>query len=87
MLKIFVVLVGMIFAVSVYAGTEPSNEIEFLKITLDHALETKDKRVDDWKKRYTQIQDQETENWIQLLGYQPPDFLIHIAVISSYIYE
>ena len=87
MLKVFVVLIAMVFAVSVYAGTESSNEIEFLKLTLDHTLKTKDKRVDDWKKRYTEIQDKETENWIQLLGYQPPDFLIHIAVISSYLYE
>jgi len=60
---------------------------EYLMLTLDDALTSKDERIDEWKKKYTEPQGKDAENMMQLLGYQPPDFLVGIASISAYLYE
>jgi len=59
----------------------------YLKKTLDHSLSQKDDMINKWKEKYTKPQDPEIENSIELIGYQPPDFLVSIADISSFLYE
>jgi len=58
-----------------------------LKSTLDYSMSQKDEMINKWKVKYTKSQDAETENIIELIGYQPPDFLVSIAYMSSFLYE
>ena len=40
--------------------------------------------IENWKQQYVKP---ENENVMELIGYRPPDFLVSIANISSFLYE
>ncbi|HDL18880.1 MAG TPA: hypothetical protein ENH29_07485 [Bacteroidetes bacterium] len=67
------------------AGTEKTDELTYLKTTLDYALQKKGEMVQKWQKQYTGSRG--NENMMELLAYRPPDFLVGIAAISAYLYE
>ncbi|MFZ5519284.1 MAG: hypothetical protein ACOY90_21815 [Candidatus Zhuqueibacterota bacterium] len=77
----------LIFNTSLFSQSVDNDITGYLTLTLDDALKSRDAKIDDWKKRYTSPQDKDSENMMQLLGYQPPDFLVGIASISAYLYE
>jgi hypothetical protein len=71
--------------VASFAQEREADVLEYLKKTLDHALGEKETMIEDWKKQFADVE--ETENMLELLGYRPPDFLVSIAAISSYLFE
>lgn len=79
-----ILLVGFCFTATAFAQTNDNHIIEYLKKTLDYALSTKDLLIDNWKQQYVKP---ENENIMELIGYRPPDFLVSIANISSFLYE
>ena len=87
MLKFWTVLFSVIF-VSVATSQVTNDKVnDYLKTTLDYSLKQKENMINKWKEKYTKPQDPEIENSIELIGYQPPDFLVSIADISSFLYE
>jgi len=77
-------LLGFCFTVTTFAQTNDHDITEYLKKTLDYALSTKDKMIENWKQQYVKP---ENENIMELIGYRPPDFLVSIANVSSFLYE
>ncbi|MCK5740314.1 heparinase II/III family protein, partial [bacterium] len=57
---------------------------DYLKRTLDLLIANKVQDLETWKKRYTES---ESNIVTELVGYIPPDFLVHIANIASYLYQ
>lgn len=59
--------------------------IDYMTMTLDNALASLDDQAENWKARYSEL---EGSNIIkELVGYQPPTFIVNIADVSSYLYE
>ena len=88
MLKLsLLLLVVLCFAVSSQARQASQDLDAYLESTLNHALETRDADLKNWRQRYENIPAAEEENMMQLLGYQPPDFLIDIAFIAAHLYR
>ncbi len=87
MKRFFILSFLFLFCTSLFSQISDKTTIDYLKFTLDDALKSKDDRINEWKKKYTEPQDEDTENMMQLLGYQPPDFLVSIARISAFLYE
>lgn len=58
---------------------------DYLIQTLEHSLASLDEQTDRWKARYVDLEG--TNIVKELVGYQPPTFLVNIADISSYLYE
>jgi len=69
-----------------FAESNQPEVIPYLKNTLDDALNKKEGMIDKWKEKYLKPQTAEVENIIELIGYQPPDFLVSMADISSFLY-
>jgi len=85
-MKISLILfLGALLASSAFTQVNDDKIIDYLKNTLNYALDNKDKMIDDWKKQYADIKGEEAQ--VELLGYRPPDFLVSIANISSYLYQ
>jgi len=84
-MKAFILfLLGLCFTATTFAQVNDKDITEYLKKTLDYALSTKDKMIENWKQQYVDI---ENDNIMELIGYRPPDFLVSIANISSFLYE
>ncbi len=75
---------GLCFTATTFAQVNDKDITEYLKKTLDYALNTKDKMIENWKQQYADIKN---DNIMELIGYRPPDFLVSIASISSFLYE
>lgn len=69
----------------VYAEIDGAAAHAYLIQTLDHSLASLDEQTDRWKARYVDLEG--TNIVKELVGYQPPTFLVNIADISSYLYE
>ncbi len=81
---LFMVLV-MTITSSLSAQIDDQSLIDYLDATLEQALSEKETRIENWKSQYEDLD--ETDNAMELLGYRPPDFLISIADIASYLYQ
>lgn len=57
----------------------------YLEETLDDALATLDDQVSRWRERFSELTGGNIVS--ELIGYQPPTFLVNIADVSSYLYE
>ncbi len=57
----------------------------YLVETLDVALESLDDQMDRWKERYVALEGGNIVS--ELIGYQPPSFIVNIADISSYLFK
>ncbi|MCI0495245.1 hypothetical protein L0Z72_09550 [candidate division KSB1 bacterium] len=79
-----ILLVGLCFTATAFAQVNQNDVTEYLKKTLDYALSTKDQMIENWKQQYVKP---ENENIMELIGYRPPDFLVSITNISSFLYE
>ena len=82
---LFILLIVSLVAVASFAQKKEDDVLEYLKKSLDFALINKEKMIENWKEQY--IDSKEKENVMELIGYRPPDFLVSIATISSYLYE
>lgn len=84
-MKAFILfLIGLYFTTTVFAQFNQNDITEYVKKTLDYALSTKDQLIENWKQQYIKA---ENENMMELIGYRPPDFLVSIANLSSFLYE
>ncbi|NND71219.1 MAG: hypothetical protein HKN43_06545 [Rhodothermales bacterium] len=70
---------------SAYSLIEGDASIEYIKTSLDHALSSLDEQTARWKSRFSDLEG--TNIVRELVGYQPPTFLVNIADVSSYLYE
>jgi hypothetical protein len=77
-------LLGLCFTATTFAQVNDKDINDYLKKTLEYALSTKDKMIENWKQQYVDMKD---DNIMELIGYRPPDFLVSIANISSFLYE
>ena len=57
----------------------------YLEESLDDALATLDDQVGRWRERFSELTGGNIVS--ELIGYQPPTFLVNIADVSSYLYE
>ncbi len=82
------ILLSVLFCINLsWAQVDDQKVMDYLKRTLAFSLEQKETRLAQWREKYTKVQDKDTENMIELLGYQPPDFLVGIAEISAFLYQ
>ena len=57
----------------------------YLVTTLEDALSTLNERTEAWAARYSELAGGNIVS--ELIGYQPPTFIVNIADVSSYLYE
>ncbi len=69
----------------VYSRIDGAAIHPYLIQTLDNSLATLDDQAEAWKARYVELEG--TNIVKELVGYQPPTFIVNIADISSYLYE
>ncbi len=84
-LTVAVALIALSGATTVSAQLTDQEVNTYLTETLDHALATLDEQTERWKARYVELEGGNIVS--ELIGYQPPSFIVNIADVSSYLYE
>lgn len=83
--RILLLLVTCVIGSSASAQISERQTRAYLVATLEEAMNNLDEQSANWKARYSDLEG--TNIVKELVGYQPPNFLVNIADISSYLYE
>ena len=84
-------LLILVFAIVASAPTAAKAQINdretvrYVKMTLEDALASLDAQTERWKATYSELQG--TNIVSELVGYQPPTFIVNIADLSSWLYQ
>ena len=70
---------------SAYSQIEGEAAVRYMQLSLDDALANLEEQTDRWISRFSNLEG--TNIVKELVGYQPPTFLVNIADVSSYLFE
>ncbi|MBN1542858.1 hypothetical protein JW992_11985 [candidate division KSB1 bacterium] len=79
-------VMGMVLtALPLFAQISDQEVLDYLERTLDHHLTQQEGMTAQWKALYTGTE--VDENRLELIGYEPPDFFVHMADIAAFLYQ